>query len=40
LNIECPFDVPDEVFMDIVLKPDVLTHIAGTVEYSKEFCIE
>ncbi len=36
-GIKAPFDVPDNVFMALVLKENGLDGVSGTVEYPKEF---
>lgn len=36
-NIKSKYEVPDEVFMGLELKPDILDGIDGIVAYSKEF---
>jgi len=38
-KIKCPFDVPDEAFMGIELKPGSLRNKSGVVEFPKEFQI-
>jgi len=39
-NIKSPFEVPDEAFMAIELKPGALAEKTGTLEYPEEFRIE
>ena len=38
-GIKAPFDVPDEAFMAIALRPGALDEIEGTVVYPEEFGI-
>jgi len=38
-NFQCPFELPDEVFMAIELKKDSLLEKAGIVKYAEEFGI-
>ena len=36
-GIKSKYEVPDEVFMAMELKPNALSNVEGLVEYSKEF---
>ncbi|WP_054708146.1 N-acetyltransferase [Bacillus sp. JCM 19041] len=36
-KVQAPFEVPDENFMAIELTKDALSHVQGTVHYSKAF---
>lgn len=36
-KIKAPFDVPENVFMALELKPGALQDVSGTVAYAKEF---
>ncbi|MEI5906236.1 N-acetyltransferase [Bacillus spongiae] len=36
-NIQAPFDVPDEIFMALELKPNALENVQGIVQYSSAF---
>ncbi len=38
-NIKAPFEVSDQNFMALELKPDTLKHISGLVTYPKEFSV-
>lgn len=37
MNIQAPFEVPDEVFMALELTENALEKAAGVVHYSKAF---
>ena len=37
MNITCEYDVPDEVFMALELKPGFLSNASGTIRYHKAF---